>query len=69
MTVYQARRAGWLWLPLTAVGALIQVWSYTQTLTLNGATLLGMGVMTAGVLALAADHDRTHTSTRIWEES
>lgn len=56
--VYQRRRAAWLWLPLLAIGGVVNAWSYTLTLTLNGASLAGMALIAAGTLALALDSDR-----------
>jgi len=58
MTKHEARRLSFLWLPIVAAGAIINAWSYTLTLTFNGATLAGMTLIAAGTLAAALDHDR-----------
>lgn len=56
--VYQRRRAAFAWLPLIAIGGVVNAWSYTLTLTTNGASFLGMTLIAAGALALAIDFDR-----------
>ena len=58
MTKHEVRRAAWLWLPLIAIGSVVNAYSYTLTLTMNGLTLAGMTLIAAGTLALALDHDR-----------
>ncbi|MFB9777309.1 hypothetical protein [Brevibacterium otitidis] len=58
MTKYEARRLSFLWLPIVAAGAIINAWSYTITLTMNGLTLAGVTLIAAGTLAAAIDHDR-----------
>lgn len=56
--VHRRRRAAWLWLPVIAIGGVVNAWSYTLTLTTNGASFLGMTLIAAGTLALALDFDR-----------
>lgn len=66
MTKFQIRRAAGLWLPTISIGAIVQIISYRHTLTMNGLTLIGMLIMSAGIIVIARDFDRTRTDETVW---
>ena len=52
---YIVRRTWCLWLPGILTGALVHAASYTHSVTLNGAGLLGLTIILIFTTALAVD--------------
>lgn len=49
--IHRKRRAWLLWVPCAALGAVTYVWSLSFTLTANGASVLGLAILSAGAVA------------------
>lgn len=49
--IHRKRRAWCLWVPTAAFGAGLYVWSLGLTLTANGASVLGLAILSAGAVA------------------
>lgn len=55
---YCKRRIAWLWAPLVGIGGAIYTYSLGLTLTANGLSIIGLGIMLTGAVA-ALNETRT----------